>query len=63
MNNVLLDAEDTIQYKVVGKDGKELTTKSSKMLAELFVNDLPDELKEGCNIIPVTDTGKQVLFG
>lgn len=63
MDNLLLDAEDDVKYKVVTKDGKELAVKGSKMLAELFVNDLPEELKEGCNIVPVTGSGQQILFG
>ena len=60
---MLTDAQDTVKYKVLTKDGKELAVKPSKMLAELFVNELPSELREGCNIVPVTDTGDQILFG
>lgn len=62
-NNIILDSDNTVKYKVLGKNGEELAIKPSQLLAEMFINGLPEELREGAKAVPVTDTGKQLLFG
>jgi len=61
--NMIVDTEHNVKYKIVGKNGEELAVKPSQMLAEMFINGLPEEIKEGARVVPVTDTGKQLLFG
>lgn len=61
--NMILDSQDQVKYKVISKEGKEVAVKDTQMLAEMFINQLPDELREGCKVVPVTEDGKQLLFG
>jgi len=61
--NMITDTESNVKYKIVSKDGTQLSVEGSKPLAEMYVNNLPQDLREGCNIIPVTEDNKQVLFG
>jgi len=61
--NMITDAQDQVKYKIVTKDGREVGVKDSQMLAEMYINQLPEDLREGCRVIPVTDEGKQLLFG
>lgn len=60
---ILVDNSDQVKYKVVGKDGREITVRDSQMLAEMYINQLPEELREGCRVVPITTEGKQLLFG
>lgn len=60
---IIVDNSDQVKYKVVGKDGSEIATRDSQMLAEMYINQLPDDLREGCRVVPVTTDGKQLLFG
>ena len=59
----LIDSVEQVKYKVIGKDGKEITVRDSQMLAEMYINQLPEELREGCRVVPITTEGKQLLFG
>lgn len=61
--NMVTDTESTVKYKIFDKDGNEIGVESSKHLAEMRVSSLPKKLREGCNIVPVTEDDKQLLFG
>lgn len=60
---MLLDSEQVVKYRVVDKHGNEVAIKDTHMLAEMYINTLPDEVKEGCKVVPITEDGKQLLFG
>jgi hypothetical protein len=60
---MITDAENKTLYKVYDKEGRELAVRPSQMLADMYIGNLPDELKEGCYVVPITDDGKQILFG
>ena len=62
-NQTLLDSTDQVKYKIITKDGREVGVKDSQMLAEMYINQLPEELREGCRVVPITEDGKQLLFG
>lgn len=62
-DNMLTDTESNVKYKIVKEDGTSLSVARTKQLAELYVNGLPQELRENCRIIPITEDNKQVLFG
>lgn len=61
--NMIIDSENKTMYKVYNKAGRELAVRPSKMLADMYIGNLPDELKEGCYVVPITEEGKQILFG
>lgn len=61
--DMIADSQETVKYKIVTKDGKEVGVRDSQMLAEMYINQLPEELREGCKVIPITEDGKQLLFG
>jgi len=61
--NMITDTESAVKYKILDKDGNEIGIETSKHLAEMRVSSLPKSLREGCNIIPVTEDNKQLLFG
>lgn len=61
--NMITDSQETVKYKIVTKDGKEVGVKDSQLLADMYINQLPQDLREGCRVIPVTGDGKQLLFG
>jgi hypothetical protein len=60
---MIVDTENTVKYKVVNSEGTQLSVEDSRNLAEMFINGLPPELKEDCKIVPITEDNKQVLFG
>jgi len=59
----LMDSKNEIEYMIKDKDGKKLASKRTLVLAESYLETLPEDVKEGATIVTVTDTGKQVLFG
>lgn len=61
--NPIFDTENSTKYKIVDKNGKEIGVENTKHLAEMRMVSLPEELREGCNIIPITEDNKQLLFG
>ena len=61
--NMITDTESSIKYKIVNKDGSELSVENSRQLAEMYINNLPQDLRESCRIVPITEDNKQVLFG
>lgn len=62
-NQMIADSQDTVKYKVVGPNGEELAVKPSQMLAEMFINGLPEEQRGGAKVVPITESGQQLLFG
>jgi len=62
-DNMITDTESSVRYKILDKNGNQIGIEKSKHLAEMRVNSLPEELKEGCDIILITEDDKQVLFG
>lgn len=55
--------KEDIKYKVINEKGEELAIENSNMLAEMFISKLPEDVKRGAKIIPVTEGNQQVLFG
>lgn len=63
IENMITDTHDVVKYKIVGTDGKEIAIRQTQMAAEMYLDQLPEELREGCKIIPITGEGQQLLFG
>lgn len=61
MNN-MINENQSIKYKIVSQ-GKTLAERESKTLAEMFIVDLPANLKESARIVPVDSQGREVLLG
>lgn len=61
--NPIFDTESLTKYKIVDKNGNSIGVENTKQLAEMKLISLPEELREGCNIIPITEDNKQLLFG
>jgi len=59
----LTDSTDGIRYKVIGEDGKVLAVEASKLLADMFVNNLTEDQKSKCIIVPITEDNKDILLG
>jgi len=63
MTQVITDSTDGIRYKVLGEDGSVLAIEPSKLLADMFVNNLTEDQKSKCLIVPITEDNKDILFG
>jgi len=63
MNNIITDNMDVVYF--VGRiNGQEVTTRfNDRMMAEMAINNLPEEQKLLAEVVPVTTDGKQVLLG
>lgn len=59
----IFDTENLTKYKIVDKNKNVLGVENSKHLAELRISSFSEELREGCDIIPITEDNKQLLFG
>lgn len=61
-NNMLTDNENKVKYQVVVA-GTVLAERGTMQLAENFVAQLTTEQQDNARIVPVTQEGKQILFG
>ena len=62
-SQVLTDSSNTVRYKVLSESGQILSVEPSKMLAEMYVDRLPDNQKSACIIVPITEDNKDILLG
>jgi hypothetical protein len=60
MSDRILESE-SIKYKVT-LNGQTLTEAQSKNLAENFVSTLTAEQQKNVKIVPITESGQQLLF-
>lgn len=61
MDNVIT-GEEQLKYRVIR--GKEILKESgSYILAVDFIDGLSEDEKDGVTIVPVTGSGKTILFG
>lgn len=58
----LINENEQVKYKII-LEGKTLAERDSKILAEMFINGLPDNIKEKAQIVPSDSHGKQILLG
>jgi hypothetical protein len=58
----LISEEETVKYQVK-LNGQILNEAPSKLLAEQFITTLAKEQQQQAVIVPVTESGQQVLFG
>lgn len=63
MSQVLTDSTNNVRYKVIGEDGSVLAIEQSKILADMFVNNLTEDQKSKCIIVPITEDNKEILLG
>lgn len=63
MTQVLTDSTNGVRYKVIGEDGSVLAIEQSKILADMFVNNLTEDQKSKCIIVPITEDNKEILLG
>ena len=57
-----LQENETIRYRAV-YSGNVLMESTSKAVIEQFVGTLSKQVQESVQIVPVTETGSQVLLG
>lgn len=62
MDNLIVD-NDGMRYHVVDPSGKILREALSRTAAERFVDTLDEDAQGRVRIVPVSSSGKQVLFG
>jgi len=58
----LISENENIKYQVK-LNGKVLTEAPSKALAEQFIMTLVENQRHNAQIVPITEGGKQILFG
>ena len=61
MSDYIRETEE-IKYRII-LNNKVLTVRESYFLAEQFISTLGPEQQKEAKIEPITDGGKQVLFG
>lgn len=61
-NNKLLTGDNAIEYAVL-VEGVTVYRSSNKLVAENYRNNLPESDRLKASVIPLTNTGKQVLLG
>lgn len=61
MSNMINDT-NTVEYAVI-LEGVTVYKSVNRLVAENFKNNLPLDERNKANIIPVTQTGQQVLLG
>lgn len=61
----MLDSQTQTKFKIVDGSGKVLGIKSSKLLADAYVDSLGlnESDRSDISIIPITESGQQMLFG
>lgn len=63
MDNIITDDVNVVKY-VVKVNGVEISTRfGERMMAEMAMNNLPDEQKTIAEVVSVTTDGKQLLLG
>ncbi len=61
--NKLINEQEQVRY-VIKINGQTVSVPfASKMLAEQHIGNLPQDQQLLAEIVPVTDNGKQILFG
>jgi hypothetical protein len=62
MDNLIVD-NDELKYRVLDKNGKVLREGVIRSVAERFIENLRESKQEGVRMVPIIETGEQVLFG
>ena len=63
MENILTDNEETVMY-VVMVEGREVTTRfTTPQMAEMQIQNLSEDMKTKAAVVPVTESGAQLLLG
>lgn len=61
--NKLINEQEQVKY-VIKVNGKVVSIPfTSKMLAEQHINNLPQDQQIIAEVVPVTEDGRQILFG
>lgn len=62
MDNLIVDT-DELKYRVLDKNGKVLREGVIRSVAERFIENLRESKQDGVRMVPIIETGEQVLFG